>query len=412
MVSAGGGEAGRARTELRCFAELAGACGLAVAVPVLDVFGKSPETFVFEGLGRWQVVAFGILVALVPPVVLWGVGLLAGLAGAGVRRVVHTVMLALLGVAFLDKVLRDATPLIDAPLLAVSIVIAALAGVAYWRWEAIRVFVLFTVFTPLLALGVFLFSSPVSALVLPSPTLPAAASGIDAPVVFLLFDEFPVASLLDGNGQIDGMRYPGFARLARETTWYRNATTNAGVTTRAIPMLFSGRYVDDGIAAVAREHPDNLFTWLRDSHDMAYVSELVTRLCPADICDPPRREHAGAMLDDAWELFTDLAGPGEPPPADTAQFEEQQLAVDIDHTSTDAESWDGPKNAPGRWVEFVDGFAAERDADRRGFHFLHLTMPHHPYRYFPDGTQYALEHRGQPGLGYDQWLAQGPTDVA
>ena len=412
MEPAGGRERVSARDELRWFAELVGACGLAVAAPVLDVFGNSPETFVFEGLGRWQVVAFGVLVAVLPPVLLWIPGLLVGrFASARVRRVVHAATLGVLVVAFLDKVLRDATPLIDVPLLLVSALLAASAAMAYWRWEAIRTFVLFTLITPLLALGVFLFSSPVSALVLPPAALPPAASGVDAPVVFLLFDEFPTAALLDGSGEIDTARYPGFARLARETTWYRNATTNAGVTTRAIPMLFTGRYVDDGIAAVSREHPDNLFTWLRESHDMR-SSELVTRLCPSSVCPPPRREHAGRMLDDAWDVFYELALPGEPSEVDTAQFEEQKLAVDIDHTKTDRESWTGPRNAPERFVSFVEGFDAERESERPGFHFLHLTLPHHPYRYFPDGTQYALEARGQPGLGFDQWLGEAPTDVA
>ena len=34
------------------------------------------------------------------------------------------------------------------------------------------------------------------------------------PIVLVVFDEFPVASLLDRNHQIDRERYPNFARLA------------------------------------------------------------------------------------------------------------------------------------------------------------------------------------------------------
>jgi hypothetical protein len=55
------------------------------------------------------------------------------------------------------------------------------------------------------------------------------------PVVMILFDEFPTTSLLDSSGQIDARLYPKFAKLAGQSTWYRNATAVSGLSTWAIP---------------------------------------------------------------------------------------------------------------------------------------------------------------------------------
>src|SRR4051812_27316224 len=43
------------------------------------------------------------------------------------------------------------------------------------------------------------------------------------PVVMIVFDEFPTTSLLDAHGRIDAVRYPNFARLARDANWFPQA---------------------------------------------------------------------------------------------------------------------------------------------------------------------------------------------
>ena len=80
------------------------------------------------------------------------------------------------------------------------------------------------------------------ALALAGAAVPAqAAKRPTRPVVMVVFDELPLTSLLDGRGRIDRFRYPNFAALAGDSTWYANATTVSDSTKLAIPSILDGR---------------------------------------------------------------------------------------------------------------------------------------------------------------------------
>ena len=54
------------RATARAFVELLAMTGLAVAQPLLDVFGRAPEAFTTRDADRGDLVAFALLVTLVP----------------------------------------------------------------------------------------------------------------------------------------------------------------------------------------------------------------------------------------------------------------------------------------------------------------------------------------------------------
>ena len=67
------------------------------------------------------------------------------------------------------------------------------------------------------------------------------ASATEAPyVVLLVMDEFPGDSLLDRSRRIDPVRYPNFAALAADATWFRNAYSVYDSTTKAVPLILDG----------------------------------------------------------------------------------------------------------------------------------------------------------------------------
>jgi hypothetical protein len=54
---------------LRSYAELFALAGLAITQPVLDVFGRAPDFFVYREASRAGLVAFAVLVAVLPAAV-------------------------------------------------------------------------------------------------------------------------------------------------------------------------------------------------------------------------------------------------------------------------------------------------------------------------------------------------------
>ena len=127
------------------------------------------------------------------------------------------------------------------------------------------------------------------ALVLAGAAVPAqAAKRPTRPVVMVVFDELPLTSLLDGRGRIDRFRYPNFAALAGDSTWYANATTVSDATKLAIPSILDGRLPRADVPATHRGHPRNVFTLLRGNGYRLKVQEEATSLCPYRGC---RRRH-------------------------------------------------------------------------------------------------------------------------
>ena len=77
---------------------------------------------------------------------------------------------------------------------------------------------------------------------LAAASAPAPAAAAPRPhVVVLVLDEFPTTSLLGRHRRIDGGRFPHFAALAGDSTWFRNATTISDSTFASVPAILDGR---------------------------------------------------------------------------------------------------------------------------------------------------------------------------
>ena len=102
-------------------------------------------------------------------------------------------------------------------------------------------------------------------------------------VVWLVLDEAPLYALLRTNGTINSARYPGFAELAKHSTWYRNSLATAQRTTEALPAMLDGKWPTMRNYPVLADHPINLFTLTKDHMDLD-VYQTITSLCPKDVC--------------------------------------------------------------------------------------------------------------------------------
>jgi hypothetical protein len=410
------------REELGRLAAVGGAAGFAIVQPVLDAFGRSPETFIFRDAVARDVLTFAFAVAVLPAVALWFVGFVVGVLAPRWRDLVHGATVGLLAGLGVVQVLASA-----ARPVAVAGAIGAVgaAWVLTVRAEPFRMWSRWFAVLPAGALLTFLVASPSSDL-LASGDFQAVASGRGdlAPVVLVVLDELPTASIIDAAGRIDEQRFPNLARLAEDGTWYRNHTTVNGFTTHAVPAILTGKLPRRGANPLFTDHPDNLFRLLAGSHDLV-VSESLTRLCPRSVCgERPQAPGAGeapsasrvqmaALFGDALDLWLERIGGGDDASGHLAASAEEPVEVASDSFGGDEDpgsvaEWDQEVgHEPERLTEFLD---ALQPADKPIAAVLHLVSPHFPWRHLPDGTTYAEPADGSDlaingGNGGVPWIA-------
>src|SRR5262245_4923845 len=171
-------------------------------------------------------------------------------------------------------------------------------------------------------------------------------------IVMVVFDELPLTSLMGPGGRIDASRYPAFAGLASDATWYRRATAVHDSTALAVPAILDGHYPRPGARSDVYSHPANLFTLLERRYEV-HAFEEATGLCPTSLCEPPSGTTA-----------SHLAG-----------------------------------GKPKRFHAFVR--AVER-RPRAALWFKHVLLPHVPWQFYPSGRRYR-PHAPEPIPG-----ANGP----
>ena len=335
------GHTSRVKTLLWRIVHLLVLATLAISQPLLSILGENPTFFTAHSSSPGQIVAFAILVALVPTFVLSAVMLGGHAHSQRVGRHIFRGAMAALTFLFVIQVVD----VIGGPaLLVIAIAIASTYGLmaVYVRHERVRSAVSVLAVLPPLVVIHFLFVSAASSVVFPDDveavtleTLlgadlddiahpadqdrlesaatdkvdPAdtstrqddsdnAAVGPDTveqaslverlndrfpPIHLLVFDELPWHSLLDERGQIDSVRYGNFARLAETSHVFNNATTDGFTTELAVPALLAST-LQTQPAPVYSMYPNNLFTLLGGVYDVSSWDPLVD-LCPDSVCN-------------------------------------------------------------------------------------------------------------------------------
>ena len=282
---------GSRRTLVVAALHVGGLWAVGVAQPLYDVVSRSPEFFVAHDARPVDLVALILVLGLVGPTACilliaaayrlrerWGAATLAVVVGA----LCGTIALA---------AVRAWSDWSGAPALALAAAVALAAGYAYARAAPVRMFATFLSPAAVVVPAAFLFNPAIAPLMTPAEADGGALEGVafdsTPPVVVVVFDQLPLASLLDRNGAIDRRLYPHFAALADEATWFRNATTVSPTTSLAVPAILTGRYPVRGLLPTVDDHPENLFTLLGSRYDLEVIEPL-TNLCPAALCPVER----------------------------------------------------------------------------------------------------------------------------
>jgi hypothetical protein len=325
-------------------------------------------------------------------------------------------VVAVLAAAFWFALLRSVRVDRTVFVVLVAACLAAVVVVVLRAWP-VRLLVSYLAVANLFFLGLFLFVSPTSALVVGDVTSDAAADdaavpALGGPVVLIILDELPAATIIGRDGTINDERYPGFARLAGLSTWFRNASSTSNWTPGGVPGLLTGIVPASGTLPTVADHPRNLYTLL-GPHVPVYNYEPITSLCPATICDPPRASFSQMLTDTAivygHRVLPASLRDGLPridntwgaygSPADTSAAEVAVAPDDVEPTGDDLF---------GRWFARSDDERSPRGQARvlvdrirqvtgvPALHVVHVALPHFPWRLSPSGMMTSFSQARRP----------------
>ena len=228
-------------------AHLAALWAFAFVQPLLDLLGQNADFWVARQNTKSDILIFSIGFTVLPPLIALLVEAVVKLVSDAAYRVLHLTLVALLFAVFAVQIEKR---IFSGP--AGLMILIALALGALFAWGLYRkgfVKQLLDVLTPapILFLVLFIFFSNTHKLIFPAED--ASALGVkvpsNTPIVEVVFDEFPTATLMDPSGKrIDARRFPGFAELAKGSTWYRDNSTVADFTGRAVPAIETGNNPD------------------------------------------------------------------------------------------------------------------------------------------------------------------------
>ena len=388
-----------------------------VAQPIYDLLGRSPEFFIARLSQPGEILALvGSLSLLVPGIlvgVLWGLSRLCWSAFVVCQRT----FLVGLSAVFILHACRDVTSLSGSVLVGGAVLLSGGVTWLYHRLPPVRQFMTFL--TPSLVVFpiAFLFFSPVAKLLVKGEAVALPSQKITAsfPIVIVVFDEFPLAALMDEHYQIDAIRYPHFAEFANEATWFRNATTVSEWTLLALPSIITGKYPDRSLLPNAADHPHNLFTLLGKSYTL-HVQEARTQLCPQHLCGQGITQsiafssRLGALAGDVAVLHLHQFLPHD--------FREQLPDILQDWNNFIptlsyarnmaivrwANSQTRPPRLHDRASDFLHFVETLQPSAQPTFHFLHTMLPHGPYLWLPSGKRYRAIP-ALPGNTSGRWQA-------
>lgn len=398
----------------------------AIAQPLLSLLPQR-DVFLHDFEPRWpEIIGLMVLLLVVLPVFcILTDRLLAALTRTRARWARHLVFfgLATLVAGTFARALIDRDSLQEMGLSwaicgAASLSAAGLVLWAYCRLEVVRQL--------LSAMSLALLLFPVSFVWNIAPALEprgvvapleARPAKHPVPVVMIVFDEFCSLPLQNEDREIDAVRFPNFARLAKLSNWYRNATANHGQTPDALPTILTG-VMKPGGNEDPETAPVNLFQLIQatDQYDMA-VFEPVTRRCSEDI-NPQEQDERSTT--ERLSTLCHVLG---------AVYPHLVLAKDTPlQLPSIPEAWFGLHILSDRdrgrrrglfhysWImsreiqlrHFLDSLTPR---DKPLFAFLHVALPHYPWCFLPNGDHYILEaqSRNAPDGTFNEMWSRNPA---
>lgn len=382
--------------------------GFAFAQPLYDIIGQYPTYLVAHKVGPKELVLLVLLLSIGLPLVPLALEGLAELIYKPLRRWIHMVVVfSLFGLILLPPLAKLGIEN-GIWLFAISIVLAVAITLIYFAARSFRTLV--TILSPVIIVFplLFLFTKPVITLLAPrDDSAPETISLTSTPpIVMVVFDEFSSVSIMDDNREIDADRFPELAKFSRGAYWFRNATTNADMTSLALPAIVTGLMPSkaEGVIPTHQYYPNNLFTLLEGKYRMNAI-EPATSLCPGSGSDTSRLRPFLSLLIDTGIVYLHLVLPasvakGLPTVSQNwAGFLQNQDSASLKWANV--QSILDERDRAEKFREFVSSI---QDSSQPTLNFLHVLLPHVPYEYLPSGKKYKrVIFRSPRGEVPDMW---------
>ena len=352
---------------------------IGIAHPLQEQVAKNPEFFVVKHSGAADILLFAAILSFGIPLSLTLAVLMLGRIHASLNRPAYYAVLFLLLMIMSSTALNRVLPVQTAVHFGISILAALLVLFGYKRFDSIRSSFPYLVVAVVLVPAVFLVNSSVRKFIFPQEYERSSTRiNSDIPIVMVLWDEFPLASLLDKGNRIDRKLYPNLAAFAETSYWFSNATTVSPWTNTAVCAILTGKYPGEEKLPTVYDHPENLFTALKDSYTF-HVFERETRLCPTEVCNthwkrPGLLQRMQSTLADASAIFLHIVLPLE-------------MGGALPQISKNwSKFWEQEDDRPKEFQMFLDSIQAGHS---RSLYFVHSGFPHSPWKQQPSKESHS-----------------------
>ena len=256
---------------------------MAIAQPLLDLYGKNTTVFSAAKLSPLEVLVFLAIVGLGPALLCIGLDRISALFGPKVNEATRLCLISglslLLGLAVARWLDLDH----NIPSIAIGCLFAVVIPFAFDKSKPVRDWSRLLALLAVAVMGAAVVAVQPVLFESNGPKSDAVVGNKDVNVLHVIFDEFPLYSLLDNTGQINAERFPGFAELSREATWYRNSVAESNFTHQAVPAILSSSIPTQSGGPFLSKYPKNIFTLFAGATSVGGI-EPVTSLCPHSVC--------------------------------------------------------------------------------------------------------------------------------
>ena len=256
---------------------------MAIAQPLLDLYGKNTTVFSAAKLSPLEVLVFLLLVGVVPASICVGLDRFSALFGPKVNEATRLCLISGLSLLLGLAVARWLDVNSNVPSIAIGVIFALAIPLAFDRSKPVREWSRWLSLLAVAVLGSAVIALQPVLLESDGPTSDAVIGNKDVTVLQVIFDEFPLFPLLGSDGQINAERFPGFAELANGATWYRNSVAESNFTHQAVPAILASSIPDQTGGPFLSQYPKNIFTLFAGATAVGGI-EPVTSLCPHSVC--------------------------------------------------------------------------------------------------------------------------------